>query len=127
AVASVAPGVHQEVGRLAQNRITGPRGLQGVAENRPGPRALVLGHGWDAECTGLRRFLERNQITYKLVNPDTDDAEGQCGGPLPPPDEMPAIRRLRGQGVGGPTARRGAHVLGLHAQVERPGSYGVPR
>ena len=32
AVASVAPGVHQEVGRLAQNRITGPRGLQGVAE-----------------------------------------------------------------------------------------------
>src|SRR5262245_6416725 len=58
AVASVAPGVHQEVGRLAQNRITGPRGLQGVAENRPGPRALVLGHGWGAERPGLGRFLD---------------------------------------------------------------------
>src|ERR671938_808435 len=41
AVAAVAPDVAKEVGRLASDRMTGPRGLQGIAAEPPPPRALV--------------------------------------------------------------------------------------
>src|SRR3954471_24031521 len=61
-VAAVAPDVAKEVGRLAAERMSGARGLQGTAAGPPPPRALVLGHRWDASCTELRRFLDRSQI-----------------------------------------------------------------
>src|SRR5262249_60121133 len=77
---------------------------------------LGRGHGWAAECPGLRRSLERNQITYKLVNPDTDVAEGTGGGPRPRPDEMPAIRIIGGRTVVRPQHRRVAELLAL--QIE---------
>src|SRR3954451_1644098 len=64
AVASVAPAVAQQVGSLASHRIVGPGGLQGLAADPPAPRAIVLGHRWDAACSELRRFLDRNQITF---------------------------------------------------------------
>jgi thioredoxin reductase (NADPH) len=57
AVAAVAPDVGKEVGRLATDRIGGPRGLSGIAADPPPPRAIVVGHRWDASCTELRRFL----------------------------------------------------------------------
>src|SRR5436309_959783 len=47
AVAAIAPDVAKEVGRLASDRITGPRGLKGIAADPPPPRALVLGYRWD--------------------------------------------------------------------------------
>src|SRR6476619_811579 len=40
AVAAVAPDVALEVGKLAANRMSGARGLQGIAEPPP-PRAIV--------------------------------------------------------------------------------------
>jgi thioredoxin reductase (NADPH) len=61
AVAAVAPDVATEVGRLAGNRIAGPRGLSGIAADPPPPRAIVAGHRWDSSCGELRRFLDRNQ------------------------------------------------------------------
>ena len=63
AVASAAPDVGEEVGRLASHRMSGPRGLQGIAAEPPPPRAIVVGQRWDAACTELRRFLDRNQIS----------------------------------------------------------------
>src|SRR3954467_2693684 len=61
AVAAVAPAVAEEVGKLGSQRMSGPGGLQGPAAAPPPPRATVVGHRWDARCSDLRRFLDRNQ------------------------------------------------------------------
>ena len=60
AVAAVAADFGKEVGRLAAHRMGGVRGLQGIAAEPPPPRAIVVGHRWDASCAELRRFLDRN-------------------------------------------------------------------
>jgi CRP-like cAMP-binding protein len=94
AVAAVAPDLAKEVGRLAAHRMSGLRGLQSIAAEPPPPR---VGHRWDASCTELRRFLDRNQVTYKWLTPDTPDAGDPWGGPLPADEDLPAIRVVDGK------------------------------
>jgi thioredoxin reductase (NADPH) len=113
AVASAHPALAQEVGRLAANRISGSRGLQGLAAEPPPPRALVVGHRWDASCTALRRFLDRNQITYRWLTPDEPDGPELWGGSLPEDDDLPAIRVINGKTVVRPQLRRVADLLEL--------------
>src|SRR5690242_13418129 len=72
---AAAPAVAQRVGELAAYRMTGAAGLQGLAAQPPPPRAIVAGERWDASCTDLRRFLDRNQISFKWVTADAADAE----------------------------------------------------
>jgi thioredoxin reductase (NADPH) len=112
-VAAVVPDVAKEVGRLAAHRMGGQRGLQGIAAEPPPPRALVVGHRWDASCAELRRFLDRNQITFKWLTPDTPDAADSWGGPLPPEGDCPAIQLVGGKTVVRPHLRRVAELLGL--------------
>src|ERR1044071_221674 len=69
AVVSVAPEIDVVVGKLAANRMTGLRGLQGLAAERAEPRAVVLGGRWDPDCSELRRFLDRNQGPFAWVDP----------------------------------------------------------
>jgi len=113
AVASVAPDVGKEVGRLAAHRMTGARGLQGLASETSPPRAIVVGSRLDGACTDLRRFLDRNQISFAWVQPDDPDAVGQWAGPLPSQDDCPAIRVVDGKTVVRPQMRRVAELLGL--------------
>ena len=113
AVASVQPDIAKEVGKLAADRMSGPRGLQGIAAEPPPPRALVVGHRLDPYCTDLRHFLDRNQISYRWIAPDAPDAEEQWGGPLPLADDCPAIRMVDGKTVVRPEPRRVADLLGL--------------
>jgi thioredoxin reductase (NADPH) len=113
AVAATAPNVASEIGRLARHRMGGARGLQGLAAEPPPPRAIVIGHRWDASCTELRGFLDRNQITFKWLTPDTPDAADQWGGPLPAEADWPAIRVVDGKTVVRPRPRRVAELLGL--------------
>jgi thioredoxin reductase (NADPH) len=113
AISSVEPELAKEVGRLARHRMGGASGLQGIAENPPPPRAIVVGHRWDASCTDLRHFLDRNQITFRWVRPDASDAEEQWGGPLPAEGDLPAIRVVDGKTVVRPQFRRIAGLLGL--------------
>jgi thioredoxin reductase (NADPH) len=115
-VAAVAPEVAKEVGRLAAERMSGPRGLQGIAAEPPPPRALVLGNRWDASCTELRRFLDRSQISFKWVKPDDPDVAEQWGGSVPVDDDLPAIRVIGGKQVVKPRARRIAELLGLETE-----------
>jgi thioredoxin reductase (NADPH) len=116
AVAAVAPEVAKEVGRLASHRISGPRGLQGIAADPPPPRALVLGHRWDASCTELRRFLHRNQISFAWLKPADLDVGHAWGGPVPVDDDLPAIRVIGGKTVVKPRLRRVAELLGLETE-----------
>jgi thioredoxin reductase (NADPH) len=118
AVAAGAPGLVQEVGRLAAHRIGGPGGLQGLAAEPPPPRAIVVGHRWDGSCGDLRRFLDRNQITFRWLTPDAPDAAEQWGGPLPAEGDLPAIRVIDGKTVVRPQLRRVAELLGLATEPQ---------
>ena len=80
------PRSRSNVGALARERIGG---LQGVAAEPPQPRALVVGHRWDAACSELRRFLDRNQITFEWLTPDAADAAERWDGALPPTATCP--------------------------------------
>ena len=113
AVASIEPDIAKEVGRLAAERISGPRGLQGLAAEPPPPRAIVVGHRLDPACTELRHFLDRNQISFLWITPDAPDAAERWGGPLPADADCPMIRVVDGKTVARPQLRRVAELLGL--------------
>src|SRR5919198_1356998 len=116
-VAAVAPEVATEVGKLASHRIAGPRGLQGIAADPPPPRAIIVGHRWDPSCGELRRFLNRNQISFDWLNPDDADVTEKWGGPLPEEDDWPVVRVVDGKTVVRPQLRRVAELLGLGTEA----------
>jgi thioredoxin reductase (NADPH) len=118
AVASLAPQVAEQVGRLAANRMSGPRGLQGLAAEPPAPRATIVGSRVDPACSELRRFLDRNQVTFTWVQPDAFDADQKWEGPLPPPEHCPAIRLLDGKTVPRPEHREVAELLELRTEPD---------
>ena len=74
------PRSAREARHAGAHRIGGSRGLQGIAAEPPPPRAIVVGHRWDASCAELRRFLDRNQVTFRWITPDAPDAAEQWGG-----------------------------------------------
>ncbi|HET8741748.1 MAG TPA: FAD-dependent oxidoreductase [Gaiella sp.] len=120
-VVAVAPDVGKEVGRLAAHRMTGARGLQGLAAESSPTRALVVGHRLDAACADLRRFLDRNQISFTWLQPDDPGAVEEWGGQLPSADDCPVIRVVGGKTVVRPQLRRVAELLGLGTEPESAG------
>jgi thioredoxin reductase (NADPH) len=121
AVVALEPDVGKEVGRLAGHRIGGPGGLQGIVAEPSPPRAVVVGHRLDPACSELRNFLDRNQITFAWVQPDSPDAEEQWGGQLPAEADCPVIRVVNGKTVVRPQLRRVAELLGLETEPQRAG------
>jgi thioredoxin reductase (NADPH) len=116
AVASVAPDVASQVGKLASHRIGGPGGLQGIVAEPWTPRAIVVGPRWDASCADLRHFLDRNQVTFRWIQPDAPDAAEHWDGPLPAADDCPVLRVIDGKTVVRPQLRRVAELLGLSTE-----------
>jgi thioredoxin reductase (NADPH) len=114
AIAASSPEVGVKLGALARDRISG---LQGIAAEPPPPRAIVLGHRWDASCAELRRFLDRNQVTFRWITPDAPDAADQWGGPLPAEEDFPVIRVVDGKTVVRPQLRRVAELLALATEA----------
>jgi thioredoxin reductase (NADPH) len=118
AMAAEVPELGKEVGRLAAHRASGLRGLQGLAADPPPPRAIVVGNRWDAACAELRRFLDRNQVSFKWLTPDAPDPKEVWGGPLPPEADHPAIRVIGGKTVVRPKLRRVADLLALGTEPD---------
>ncbi len=113
AVAAVAPEVAKRVGSLASNRIGGPKGLQALV-SAPAPyRAIVIGHRWDAACAELRRFLDRNQIRFRWLQPDVPADAEEWSGALPAQGDYPVIRVVNGKTVVRPQLRRVAELLDI--------------
>ena len=113
AIAAMDPILAKSVGALATLRMTGPRGLQGLAAEASPPRAVVFGGRGDPSCTQLRHFLDRNQISFLWLQPDGPDAAEQWGGPLPDTSDCPTIRVVGGKTVVRPELRRVAELLQL--------------
>ena len=120
AVASVAPDVGKEVGRLAGHRIGGARGLQGLAAEPPPPRAIVVGHRSDAACAELcatsstaTRSRSRGSRPTRRTRPSSGAA--RC----PPRTTARSIRVVDGKTVVRPQLRRVAELLGLGTEPAR--------
>jgi len=113
---AVAPDIAQEIGRLAANRMGGSQGLQGLAADPPPPRAIVVGDRWDPACAELRRFLDRNQITFRWIAGESADEAELWEGPLPDPDDWPTIRVVNGKTAVRPSLRRVADLLGVDTE-----------
>ncbi len=118
AIASVDPIVAKTIGALASHRMTGARGLVGLAAAPPPPRAIVVGQRWDPACAQLRRFLDRNQVSFRWVQPDAPDAAEQWDGPLPSADDCPLVRVVGGKTVVRPELRRVAELLDLGTEPQ---------
>src|SRR2546422_1868004 len=114
AVAAAAPDVAVNVGALARERVGG---LRGIAAEPPQPRAVVVGHRWDAACSEVRRFLDRNQITFEWLTPDATDATERWRGTLPPDGDCPAVRVTDGTTLVRPRLREVAEILGLQTRA----------
>ena len=113
AVAAVRPTSRR---RSAGSRRADGRVRAGCRASRPTRRRRArscVGHRWDPSCAELRRFLDRNQITFKWITPDAPDAAEEWGGPLPAEADCPAIRVVDGKTVVRPQLRRVAELLGL--------------
>ncbi len=111
AFAAVEPEVERRVDALAQNRLGGNRGLRArLAEAAPF-RATVLGYRWDASCAELRRFLDRNQIRFRWLQPDVPGDTEAWEGELPAEGDYPVLRVGSGKTVVRPQLRRVAELL----------------
>ena len=117
-IAAQEPNLVKAVGALAGNRMSGPGGLSGIAAEQRTPRAVVVGERWDGPCADLRRFLDRNQISFTWLQPDDDGAVEEWGGPLPPAEDRPVIRVVGGKTVVRPQFRRVAELLDLDTEPE---------
>jgi thioredoxin reductase (NADPH) len=67
---AAAPDVALKMGALARQRIGG---LQEIAAESPALRVTLVGERWDRECSALRRFLARNEISFDWLTPDTPE------------------------------------------------------
>jgi thioredoxin reductase (NADPH) len=111
ALTAAVPEVGERVGAAALNRLSGPRGLQARASAPAEFRAIVLGHRRDTACAELRRFLERNQIRFRWLQPEVAADVEQWTGALPPASDLPALRIANGKTVVRPQLRRVAELL----------------
>jgi thioredoxin reductase (NADPH) len=116
ALAATAPEVGERVGLAALDRLGGPRGLQARASAPAPARAIVLGRRRDPSCAVLRRFLDRNQIRFRWLQPDVPADAEQWSGALPPDSDLPALRVVNGKTVVRPRLRRVAELLGLETE-----------
>jgi thioredoxin reductase (NADPH) len=109
---AAVPEIGERVGALANNRLRGPKGLQARASAPAQYRAIVLGHRREPSCAELRRFLDRNQIRFRWLQPDVPADVGQWSRPLPGEGNYPAIR-VSSKTVVRPQLRRVAELLDL--------------
>src|SRR5579859_8051514 len=114
ALAAASPEVSMKVGALARERIGG---LQSIAAEPPKPRVTMVGDRFDSACSDVRRFLERNQITFNWVTPGSLELPSFWPGPRPSDGDYPVLRLADGTTVSRPKARDLARLLGLQTSA----------
>src|SRR5262249_8168216 len=79
---AAVPEVAERVPAPAENGPRGPTGPQAHASAPAEYRAIVLGHPREPACADLRRFLDRNQIRFRWLQPDVPADAAQWSGAL---------------------------------------------
>jgi thioredoxin reductase (NADPH) len=74
---------------------------------------IVIGNRWDLACTELRRFLDRNQVSFEWLTPDAPSLAARWPAPLPAETEFPALRFTDGSVLVRPGLRAVARMVGL--------------
>jgi thioredoxin reductase (NADPH) len=115
-LAAAAPQVAQSMGALARERLGG---LQSLTAEPPAPRVIVVSHRWDSVCGALRRFLDRNHVSYEWLTPEAPELAAAWGGSPPAEADLPALRFLDGHVAVRPSAREVALKLGLPVKPSR--------
>ena len=98
-------------------RGSGSAGCRASPPSRRRHARSSLGHRWDASCAELRRFLDRNQVTFRWITPDAPDAAEQWGGPLPAEEDCPVDSCRRREDGRAPQLRRVAELLALATEA----------
>ena len=95
---------------LARERIGG---LQKLAAEPHKAHVALLGTRWGAACLDLRRFLERNQISFSWLTVDDPNLADHWPGPPPDVNDCPTLRFADGTKLVRPQPREFAARLGL--------------
>lgn len=102
ALAAASAEFAARMGALARERLGG---LQAISAEPPKPRLTMIGTRWGAGCTALRRFLDRNQVSFAWVLADAPGADAAWQGPLPDAQDYPAVQLPDGRVLARPSAR----------------------
>jgi len=114
-ISSVAPEVALKVGASARDRI---EGLQDIAAETSAAQVTMLGPRWDTACHDLRRFLDRNQISFDWMTPDDPELDVLWPDWVKACPEFPAIRFADGSVMVRPAVRELAQRLGLATKAQ---------
>jgi thioredoxin reductase (NADPH) len=115
ALAAISKDISLKVSALARERMGG---LQTIAAEPRKPRVTLLGERWDSECSNLRRFLARNQISFKWLTPDAPELAALWPGEVPSCGNGPVVRFSDGEVLGRPQVREIANRLGLQTSPQ---------
>jgi thioredoxin reductase (NADPH) len=110
AIAACSPELAKAMEEMARDRIGG---LQKLAAEPHNAQVALFGSRWDAVCLDLRRFLERNQISFDWLTPDDPNLSERWHGPPPADSECPTLRLSDGTALVKPQRRELAKLLGL--------------
>jgi thioredoxin reductase (NADPH) len=113
-IAAASPEFATKMGALARERLGG---LQGITAQPPQARVVLVGHRWNPACSDLRRFLDRNQISFEWVTPDSRQLATLWPGDPPTDEACPVLRLVDGTVVTQPCARDVARLLGLQTSA----------
>jgi thioredoxin reductase (NADPH) len=109
-LAASSPELVRRMDDLARERIGG---LQKLAAEPRNARVILLGNRWDSACLDLRRFLERNQISFSWLTLDDPNLADHWPGPPPQQSDCPILRLADGATLVRPQPRDFAARLGL--------------
>src|ERR1700678_275943 len=107
-IAASSPELVSRMDELARERIGG---LQKLAAEPHTAQVTLLGNRWDSACLDLRRFLERNQISFNWLTLDDPNLADHWPGPRPL--DCPVLRLVDGTTLTRPQPREFAARLGL--------------
>ena len=100
----------EKMGALARERLGG---LQALAAEPHRPRLTIVAPRWDAVCADLRRFLERNQVSFEWLTIEGAQVPSRWPDAPPTPEQCPAVRFSDGAILHSPNAREVARRVGL--------------